>query len=233
MVSVPPISWPVSSSILTSWGTGEELVKFTVSLPALAVMSPVVKERLPLGSASTSMLAPDPALPPSASCLAPSAFSSASSPTSSAVSPASSAFSSASWATPAAAPVSLVVSEPPPHATSASAASSRANRTMSFFIFFLSREGRFALTLVAPCSDPLPRSAAVELRSAAAEEGLDPVAQVLGPHRVGDPVALQLQVLGDAVVEADAAEPFRHSHVVGRLPGQFPGLRPGRLHQLP
>src|SRR5690349_5689377 len=225
MTSVPPRSSPLSDSMWTSWGTGEELVKLIVTSPALAVASSLVKARLPPGSASMSRLEALPLLPPSASFLASSAFSLASSPTSSAFSPASSAFSSTSSAMPAA-PVSASLELSEPQATSASAASRRANRAISFFISFLSRKGLTGRTLKALRKAPLPRSAPVELGRTAAEEGLDALAQVFGRHRVGDPVALQLQVLGDAVVEADPAEVLRHPHVVRRLLRQLLGLRP-------
>jgi hypothetical protein len=49
----------------------------------------------------------------------------------------------------------------------------------------------------------------------AGEEGGDADAGVLGGHAVGDAVALQLQVLGDRVVEAGADQALGHLHVVG------------------
>jgi len=64
----------------------------------------------------------------------------------------------------------------------------------------------------------------VELRLGAAEEGLDPVAEVLGGHAVGDPVALQLQVLGHVVLDALPDEDLGHAHVVRRLRRQLLGL---------
>ena len=47
-----------------------------------------------------------------------------------------------------------------------------------------------------------------ELGFLATEEGGDAVAQVLGRHAVGDPVALQLQVVVDAVLDADRDQLF-------------------------
>src|SRR6476659_4359044 len=68
-----------------------------------------------------------------------------------------------------------------------------------------------------------PSSAAVELGRLAAEERLDAAAQVLRRHAVGDPVPLELEVLGEVVLDALATEQLRHPHVVGCLRGELLG----------
>ena len=63
-------------------------------------------------------------------------------------------------------------------------------------------------------------------RLAALEEGGDALAQVLGRHAVGDPVALELEVVGERVVEAlrrSAASPSARSAAPSR-----PASRPSR-----
>src|SRR4051794_6225624 len=162
----------------TLCGIGEELVKLTVTFPALEVASSLVKAREPLGSASKSRVEA-PAVPPSASSLASPALSS----TSSLASP---AFSSTSSAAPPVGDVSPLDELSEPQAASARAARSRANSGTSFFIWVLSRGKLVRGNLAVIRIGPLPGSATVELGGAAAEEGLDPVAEVFGRHRVGD-----------------------------------------------
>src|SRR5882757_5851712 len=162
------------------------------------------KARLPSGLASIAIAPPVPAAPPSAS--APPLVSSV-------------VVSSA---------VEELLELLPPQATSASEARIRASATAAFFMGFPFR----AATGSGLGSNWVRRRAAVgspshESRLLAAEEGGDAVAHVLGAHRVGDAVALELQMLGQGVLDAAPDQQLRHPHIVRRHRRQLLGLGPG------
>src|SRR5581483_773778 len=114
---------------------------------------------------------------------------------------------------------------PPPQATSASAATAPSASDASLIIGD-PLSSWFAASLYAR------GSMAGERRLAPLHERRDALAKVLGHHAVRDPVTLELQVVGERVVEARGDQALRHADVVGRLRGQLRSLLTGAIHQL-
>src|SRR5262245_51976555 len=143
----------------------------------------------------------------------------------------------------AAAVVSLL-SPPPPQAARPKAATAATHATAEARLI----EATFRSSAVRPLyygflrpaarhPDPPEPSArsqlvAAELGLLALEEGSHAAPQVLGPHAVGDPVPLELQMVMEGVLDRLMQQPLGHPHVVGRLGSQLLRLLPGTGEQL-
>src|SRR4051812_33097369 len=75
-------------------------------------------------------------------------------------------------------------------------------------------------------------SISLELGCLAREERRHPPAQVLRRHAVGDPVALELQMVVDRVLDALVQQPLGRSDVVGGFGCELLGLLRGAREQL-
>src|SRR6476659_9791871 len=200
--------------MLTSCETGEEFCSVTVTWPALALSVVGVQESWPCGLAVTVRLLPPPPPPPEVAPPPPP--------------PPEGAL--AAGLLLVVVPLSLPQATKPTAAVASTATSANA----------LVMVRHILSSLWTGNSVPLLRGvhitgsdlSSLEFRLLPCEKGLHAAPEVLRAHAVGDAVTLELEVVGEAVLDAQLREELCHADVVRSLGAQLLGLLPRPLHQL-